>query len=310
VLTDASGILLDGSGFLGYGNNSDCQWIIAPYISPLDSVAGVSLSFNRLNLASGDTVFIYDGVDKLSPLIGKISGNVLPDEIFSQSNAVLVNFVTDGADSASGWKISWKYYPPDYCPDTSVYQAAEGIISDGSGDKNYSENTDCYYVIKIANTDFIRIDFSEFDLEQDYDYVKIIDPEYPSFYLYKFSGHSLPAGVSIPLQEVLLQFHTDDRDNYQGWKLMFSGYGSGTAEMEYPVIISPNPARDWLKIQFPPTITDGTQLTFYRMDGSSIYSAFYYSYPLTIDIRSWPPGIYFLLILNDEKVYGNQIIKL
>jgi len=311
VLTAPSGIVRDGSAFLDYSNGSDCEWIIAPFPSPDDSVAGVSLHFNRLDLASGDTVYIYDGADKLSPLIGKYSGNTAPaGNIFSTGSQVLVNFISDEANNGKGWELAWDYTRPEYCSDTLFYDATEGMISDGSNEKNYVENADCFYVIDLRGSDFIRVSFSEFDLESDYDFVKVFDLNQPNIYLYKFSGHEIPAEVIIPLDKLLVHFHSDSRDNYSGWTLFYSNYGPGVNEPVSSFRMGPNPVREKLIIRSDCHFGSGVSIRVFRPEGAVVYSGKLASPAETINTESWPAGIYFILIDAGDETFCSKIVKI
>ncbi len=197
-------------------------------------------------------MYIYDGAGRSSPLIGRFWGNTAPaGNILSTGNQVLVNFISDEAISGKGWELAWDYIRPEYCSDTIFHTATEGMISDGSNEKNYVENADCYYVIDLQGSEYIRISFTEFDLENDYDFVKIFDLNQPNVYLYKFSGHDIPAEVIIPLDKLLVHFHSDSRDNYSGWTLFYSNYGPGVNEPVSSFRMGPNPVRELNRITLP-----------------------------------------------------------
>ncbi|MDZ7743233.1 MAG: glycosyl hydrolase family 18 protein [Bacteroidota bacterium] len=71
----------------------------------------VSLSFEELDLEPGyDTLWIYDGPDTLSPLIGKYSGNVLPDPVFSSQPYLCLYFSSDAGVSLAGWKAIYSLF--------------------------------------------------------------------------------------------------------------------------------------------------------------------------------------------------------
>ncbi len=60
VFTDPSGVVEDGSGSRNYGNNMDCEFLIAP-----NDVDKVVLIVNNLSIQGGfDFVRIYDGSDE------------------------------------------------------------------------------------------------------------------------------------------------------------------------------------------------------------------------------------------------------
>jgi hypothetical protein len=309
LLTDAIGSLGDGSSYHNYQNDTDCEWVISPFLSSQDSVAQVSLVFNRFDLATGDTVILYDGADKGSPLLGKFARGDTPGNLTSTGNMVLVNFKTDHENTAKGWDLSWNYIPPEYCHDTMHYYEAQGIISDRSGGNNYAENTDCYYVIDVSEDQIINLNFLEFELEKDYDFVKFYAAENPNLTLLKLSGHDLPGPVNFDVDKLLIHFHSDFRDNFQGWKFSYTAESSGFSEYDSKFLLSPNPVHDKLNVAFDQTCLSEAEYTLYRIDGVAVSSGRISSSPFNIDFNFLPPGVYFIVFeINGEKIQ-HKILK-
>ncbi len=90
-----------------YYNNEDYTFTIAP-----DNVSLLSLTFSSFNLEAGyDSLWIYDGFDTDSPLIGGYSGTTSPGYIEASGNALTLKFHSDGATVKSGWKAVWNCSP-------------------------------------------------------------------------------------------------------------------------------------------------------------------------------------------------------
>lgn len=103
-----SGILDDGSGSAKpYANNSDCGWVL----NPEDSAAVVQVVFRNFNVAAGDTLYAYSGTNASGTLIGKFSGNTLPDTIVSEDAQMYLNFKSNDAGNAAGWEIAYSSLP-------------------------------------------------------------------------------------------------------------------------------------------------------------------------------------------------------
>ena len=65
--------------------------------------------FHHLSLEDlNDVVEIYDGNSPISPLVGRYSGNSLPDVPLSSSNLLLVVFLSDQEIQNSGFNVSWE----------------------------------------------------------------------------------------------------------------------------------------------------------------------------------------------------------
>ena len=222
---------------------------------------------------------------------------------------VLVNFTTDHENTAKGWDLSWNYIPPEYCHDTMYYFNSQAVISDGSGGKNYSENTDCYYVIDLPEDQIINIDFLEFELEKDYDYVKFYDAENPNLTLLKLSGHDLPDPVTFAVNKLLIHFHSDFRDNFQGWKFNYTAESSGLSEYDGKFLLSPNPVHDKLSVLIGQTCSSDVIYRLYRIDGTEVLSGRISSSPLNIDFNFLSPGMYFIVFEIDGEKVQHKILK-
>ncbi len=120
VQTGCSGKILDSGGENGdYGSNEFSQITIQPTTAP-----GVELTFPVFDVEAGDNgscnydaLFIYDGPNTSSPLIGtycNTTGN--PGTITSSGNAITIVFNSDGGLEESGFEILWKCLEADQPP--------------------------------------------------------------------------------------------------------------------------------------------------------------------------------------------------
>jgi hypothetical protein len=307
VLTDPAGILEDGSRYHHYTNNTNCQWLVAPELSPVDSIAQLSLHFYQFDLADGDTLFMYDGESVQAPLLGKFTGGNRPNDLTTSGNKLFLNFITDSAATGQGWRLGWDYILPEYCLDTLYYSASADTLSDGSGKKNYTENTDCYFLIEVANADDITLTFIDFAVEPDYDYLKIFDPSNVNQPLDKVSGFTLPQTKTYPGNQLLLHFHSDSRDNFQGWQLVYQASPSAIPEIGGGLTVYPNPVSDFLTIDWKVQNGSNVYYRIYHPNGNIMDSGQAGSH---IDFSAFAPGIYYLHIVLDQTVVTKKILKL
>jgi hypothetical protein len=99
-----TGIFDDGSGRnRNYMNNANCFWEIGDG----DATNSVAIQFTRMNLQANDTVYVYNGKTTNAPLLGKFSGITIPPRVVADSGVALVHFISDGANNALGWEISY-----------------------------------------------------------------------------------------------------------------------------------------------------------------------------------------------------------
>lgn len=95
----------DNGGPLGkYYNNENWIYTIAP-----KNPAVLKMVFSDFELEQDyDFLSIYDGLDTLSPLIGRYTGNSGPqDTLISTTGAFTFHFISDGATVKEGWNARW-----------------------------------------------------------------------------------------------------------------------------------------------------------------------------------------------------------
>ena len=307
VLTDPAGVLEDGSRYHPYTNNTNCEWLVAPELSPVDSIAQLALHFYQFDLADGDTLFMYDGESAQAALLGKFTGSTHPNDLITSGNKLFLNFITDSAATGQGWRLGWDYILPEYCNDTLYYSVTIDTLSDGSGEKNYTENTDCYFLIEVAGADDITITFTDFEVEPDYDYLKIYDPSNVNQPIDKFSGFTLPQAKTYPGNQLLLHFHSDSRDNFRGWQLVYQASPTNIPERDNEFTIYPNPVSDYLFIDYPNQNSSNIYYRIYHPNGNIMDSGQAGSH---IDLSTFAPGIYYLFIVLDQTIVTKKILKL
>ena len=109
-----------------------------------------------------------------------------------------------------------------YCSETIHLTDKNGIISDGSGDENYANNSSCKWEIEVAKNKRIKITFDEMDTEAKIDQVYIFsDFGTESPILAIFSGQNLPPQITSWTNHVLIWFVTNGSQNKKGWKLRY-----------------------------------------------------------------------------------------
>ncbi|NXC12917.1 ASTL metalloendopeptidase, partial [Corythaeola cristata] len=107
ILDTASGSLSSANHPRNYSDNTNCVWLIRTRSRK------ISLHFEAFELQTtrgcqGDYVKIYDGSSKSSAvLMDKTCGSKIPNDIVTSSNLMLIEFVTDGADTASGFQATF-----------------------------------------------------------------------------------------------------------------------------------------------------------------------------------------------------------
>lgn len=76
---------------------------------PLIQIIIFSLSISSFNIEPNyDFLYIYDGPDSNSPLIGSFQDSKLPERIESSSNTMHLAFRSDGSVSYTGFHLEYK----------------------------------------------------------------------------------------------------------------------------------------------------------------------------------------------------------
>ncbi|MBO9698686.1 MAG: S8 family serine peptidase [Sporocytophaga sp.] len=108
ILNLPFGTFSDGSGDQNYCGGQDCKWLISA-----KEGSRIRIAFPEFNTeAHIDKVYIFDGDGTQARIIGVFSGPLMPPEVSSTGNKMLVWFVTDNVNHASGWKAEYVAIEP------------------------------------------------------------------------------------------------------------------------------------------------------------------------------------------------------
>ncbi|XP_040210579.1 CUB and sushi domain-containing protein 3-like [Rana temporaria] len=103
-LTGSAGFILSPNFPHPYPHSRDCDWTITVNPDYVISLAFISFSIEP----NYDFLYIYDGTDGNSPLIGSFQDSKLPERIESGSNNMHLAFRSDGSVSFTGFHLEYK----------------------------------------------------------------------------------------------------------------------------------------------------------------------------------------------------------
>ncbi len=118
IINKCSGKLYDNGGVRNYSANSNGMTTISP-----SGASAVILNFSSFNFEIGyDSLKIYDGPNKTSPLIGSYSGSTLPGngQITSTSSSITLYQHSDDSVNMSGFELLWQCVPVGLQTNTSI----------------------------------------------------------------------------------------------------------------------------------------------------------------------------------------------
>ncbi|MBW6490808.1 MAG: C10 family peptidase [Lentimicrobium sp.] len=314
TLWTVSGTFSDGSNMVNYPAGADCHWLIQPNEPDYDSISAIRISFPLLDLAENDVLRIYQGFDTNGPLLAELTGNVPPGVIEIPSGNAFV-WLSGQTGDANGFLASYKSVLPVYCSGTTTFNDASGTLEDGSGDKNYTNNSLCKWRIIPQNLVPLTLTFESFDVESGSDFLKIYDLGTQQL-IATLSGNDLPEPITITSGKAYLIFNTNGQGTAQGWKLNWAPAGSVGMELQEKLQgkIYPNPVREELWINSGFISGSSVEAEVYTASGKLVRKM---EMPPTrignnamIDIRLLDKGLYLLKVISSEGTEIYRFVKL
>ncbi|XP_078540816.1 embryonic protein UVS.2-like [Lissotriton helveticus] len=222
IISDPTGTVTSTNNPSSYPNNINCVYLVRV---PSDKIL---LQFDAFDLQSSsncasDYLTIYDGDNKAAPvLLSKACGTGELQPFTSSGNEMLLEFVTDGSITASGFKAS---YSNVKCGGT--FTSSAGTVSSPYFPNIYNSNMDCGFYIMAPAGYKVSLTFTSFAVEPDsscsFDSLSIFDgAKITSPLIGKYCGSKLVPPVTSTGSSLLLQFHSDDSLNMKGFQATYT----------------------------------------------------------------------------------------
>ncbi len=307
------GTLEDGSGpILPYGHDANCSWLLDPQTAPQDSVSSITLTFNKFNTESGqDFLNIYDGPTTASPLLGSYSGASLPPTLTSTSNKVLITFTSNSLVEAPGWFLTYNSNLPDYC-DNHTITAPTGTISDGSGIKNYTNNTLCSWTLDPPFSTGLTLTFTSFNTEPLVDFVEVYDLNTQEL-LGTYWGNQLPPVLTANSGAMYLVFKTNGSVTDQGWTADYTVTNLGLNENPVQALtVFPNPTYGPVTVNFGSNAAEAIQWEIINVLGQELCKGNLEGNKdkvMTLtDLGAFPSGTYWIRFTDSKGVSVKKVV--
>ena len=314
VMTGVNGSFNDGSGNVDYENNLDCTYHILPECGTY-----ATIDFERFLLGNGDHVYIYDGSTTSADLLADYdNSNTSPASVTSTTtDGLLINFVTDGSDVAEGWYAS---YTTKQCQYSTTLTAPNGYIGDGSKSCDYVVNSFCKWYIEPAGATSIVLDFSEFDLGNDYDYLKVYEGHSTSSsdLVAEYNMGDNPNILNVIDSKATLQFITSSSAVSSGWELYYdittTSLNDDINSFVNSVKVYPNPFNVDANIEFNTNTTSNVNISIVNILGSQIgeinrvYSNGTQSVKVSEIVSNIETGVYFVKFKSNDLEKTIKII--
>ena len=134
--------IYDGGGpEMDYYDNENYTFTISP-----DWATSVTLNFLSFETEAGyDTLFIYDGPNTSSPLIGAYDGTNSPGIVNSTGPSLTLRFKADVSTRAPGWMAIWTCSQDNVPPVTNIQNTGNWIVADENVDFVDADNVNIQY---------------------------------------------------------------------------------------------------------------------------------------------------------------------
>lgn len=151
----------------------------------------------------------------------------MPASLFVPSPSLNILIENDAFRKNELLKMSYRGKTIDsttlYCDGIKYLGEEKGEINDGSGQKNYSNNCSCKWIITAPMGKRIKFTFDQMDTQANIDFVYLVDGRtaIPQNFIAKFSGQNIPPVVVSQTNEVLIWFVTDKKSTGEGWQFHY-----------------------------------------------------------------------------------------
>lgn len=150
--------------------------------------------------------------------------------------------VLSGIPTANSYKYPYAFkctfsQVTTYCNSTTTLTTASGTFSDGSGNNNYNNNSDCKWKIQPSGATSISLNFSNFSISNPGDTLYVYDGgTTTSPLLAALTGNTLPPVITSTSGVLLVRFATDGSNTATGWTANYTSivvptYCNGTTTL-------------------------------------------------------------------------------
>lgn len=200
----------------------------------------------------------------------------------------------------------WNYYYK------LINEGTPAVILEGDegrlNHQNYNDDERKIWVIRGPEGSVIQLNFSDFNLEADFDFLWIYDGD--NVYAPKIGRWNTqsPGTVLSSSNVMCVEFHSDCATTSTGWEASWKALESGfsVSEETSNCGIYPNPTSGMVTIH-----TDDLSfgyLAVYDLYGNQMVPMIQYHKRVTIDTSSWPSGVY--LVNFGKSAMMGKVMKL
>ncbi|KAG2458577.1 CUBN protein, partial [Polypterus senegalus] len=226
VTDDTGGAIASPLYPSNYPHNQNCSWILIAQ----EPFTHVTLSFSDFSLENSngncttDFVEILDGDNYGAPVKSRHCGKVVPHPETSFSNALVVNFFSNGMGSARGFRAT---YAASLSACGGVLYMETGAFNSPNYPDAYPPNTECVWNIISSPGNRVQLSFTMFHLQDSadcsHDYLEVREGNATGLLVARFCGSSLPANYTSMTGHILwVKFVSDASVSGEGFRATFA----------------------------------------------------------------------------------------
>ena len=303
TLTAREGTFTDGSQTDALcPDNMNFTWNIQP-----DSyfLQGIGLSIDYC-LNEDDTLFIWSCTGMGLPLV--ITADTGNFNMTFACPSLAVQLVTHSAAS-NGFRAHYTTHYSEFCSGTQMFTNATGNITDGSGDLEYSNFSNCRFRIMLNNSySAIGFHINSLDLEEGHDYLSFYDNTVTAAnHLLTLTGHISDSDFVLNTRRLTLVLETDESGRDAGFDIDYAaGYVGIDQHTADGLRVYPNPVTDHVTIDSPGPVS---LVEVLNAEGRLIYTDNPGNEHFEISTAGWSAGVYFLTARTGDQLLTRKIVK-
>lgn len=303
---------------VGVGNPYNSV-VTASFISDdtLGCMAPHVVSFE--NLSETSFSFFWDFGD------GTTSTAVSPTHTYNSQGSFDVSLIADGGLCGKDTIEKVQYIIIDEtnpcvvvmpASGTGITQTAcYGILMDSGGEDNYPDESNSRITISPTGAQQVTIIFTEFALEDDWDYLYIYDGDNTSDpQIGVYTGYSLPNGGTISSSgpSITLRLESDVYINESGFKLSWHCITSAPDDkIQLKPLIFPDPVGSELLVGLNGMESEDITFRVVDISGKVILSGTQASnnQTMNLNVAFMVPGYYYLMLVSESASYCLPFVK-
>ncbi|XP_060741781.1 ovochymase-2 [Tachysurus vachellii] len=212
---------------LNYSDNKAFSWYITVPGGKIILLEFLKFDLENHPLCQSDHLTVFAGEDLP---IGRFCGNKSPAPLLIHSNTTMLQFMSDFSVSGSGFSVRFRAVKHDYtlgpsCGIVALFQSLETVQSPNYP-RSYGDDTHCRWVIYVREGYVVKLDFTDFDLEESegcrYDSLSVFGDFEAREQIVVLCGQSIPPPVLSFGRVMVVHFLTDNSVSARGFSANLS----------------------------------------------------------------------------------------